>query len=149
MTAKSLKTALCVSASVVVLMIASSSAFAADIGYLENKLDKAMQQIDIQSKQIKQMSLELKRLKAEQSSSEGNTNKPKIEKRLTEVEEMVFKLDDKIGSRAVVNAFDTMKLDIGGVVHTTYTHLNSDSGSASAFDTQNFELLSKAEIDED
>jgi len=135
---------LCATSSIAVITLSSSTAFAASVDELEAKLDKAMKLIESQAKQMQSMTNQISKIQ----NQKGGSASGDIEDRLAEVEETVYNLDDKIGSRAVANAFDAASLDIGGFVHTTYTMIDSDAGSASAWDTQNFELLIKADIDD-
>lgn len=140
-------------ASVSCMAMLALPAQGASVDELEAKLTKAMALIEAQAKQMEQMSGELKQLKAGSVVSTDIEGMPsglmeEINERLEEVENTVYEIDDKVGSRAVVNAFDALSLDIGGFIHTTYTSIESDNGSASAFDTQNFELLIRADLDD-
>jgi hypothetical protein len=143
------KNILLTTASVAALGLFASSANAADNAALEAKLNQALKLIEAQSQQMNKMSSELNGLKARSTGGRSSSSvSADIEERLSQVEETVFDIDDRVGSRAVVNAFGARSLDIGGFIHTTYTSIDSDSGEASAFDTQNFELLIKADLDE-
>lgn len=124
---------------------------------LEEKLNKAMDLIEAQAQQIDELAQELNNLKNQNfeyssnpspKSDNASDDIDRLEVRVQDAEETLYELDDKVGSRAVVNAFDAGSLDIGGFIHTTYTNIESDQGSAQAFDTQNFELLIKAQIDD-
>ena len=72
-----------------------------------------------------------------------------LSERVDFAEEMLNDLDEKVGSRAIVHAFDAMEFDLGGFVHTAFTHVNGDSGSASSFDRMTLELLGKIKFTED
>lgn len=146
---KSLKTFLYSSVSAAAFVLASAPANAATVDELEAKLNAAVALIEQQSKQMEELSSQLQQVKLNKvAPASGRTNVAQFEERLAEIEDTVFDLDDKVGSRAVVNAFDAASLDIGGFVHSTYTYVDTDTGSAGAFDTQNFELIIKADLDE-
>lgn len=68
--------------------------------------------------------------------------------RLDVLEDTLLDVEEKIGSRAVVNAFDAVKVDIGGFFHSAYTYIDGEDGSATSFNRQNFELLISAELNE-
>lgn len=69
--------------------------------------------------------------------------------RLDQVEESVVSIEDRVGSRAVANAFDAMSLDIGGFLHQTFTYADGDDGSSASFNKTTFELLLKAQLTDD
>lgn len=64
------------------------------------------------------------------------------------LEQGIDQLSEKVGNRAVVHAFDGMKLDIGGFLHTAYTYIEGDDHSEGSFNRQNFELLIGTELTE-
>ena len=66
--------------------------------------------------------------------------------RLNEMEDIVLDLGDKTGSRALVKAFDAVSIDLGGFLHSAFTYVDGEDGSASSFNRQTFELLLKAEL---
>lgn len=66
--------------------------------------------------------------------------------RIEEIEELTQDIEEKVGSRAIIHAFDGESLDIGGFIHSAYTMIDARDESASSFDRQNFELLASAEI---
>lgn len=72
-----------------------------------------------------------------------------LEERLAEIEDVVYDLDEKVGSETIANAFDASNLDIGGFINTAYTYVDGESGSAGAFNRQNFELLIRADLSDD
>jgi hypothetical protein len=69
-----------------------------------------------------------------------------LSERLEVQEDIIQELDEKVGGRAVVHAFDAMELDFGGFLHSTFTHIHGDQGSASSFDRLTFEILLKAQF---
>lgn len=84
--------------------------------------------------------------KVDQIASESSSEKDDTADRLDSLEETVFDIDERVGSRAVVHAFEGLSLDIGGFIHSTYTAIDSEDGSATGFNRQNFELLISAEF---
>ncbi len=81
-------------------------------------------------------------------SSDSNEALEELTVRMDETELTVADIDEKVGSRAVVHAFDGMQLDLGGFMHTAFTHINGDQGSASSFDRLTFEILAKVKFSE-
>lgn len=71
-----------------------------------------------------------------------------LEERIDDLEEILSEIDDHVGSRAVVNAFEGISLDVGGFLHSTVTHADGEEGSATSFNRNVFELLVRAELDE-
>lgn len=69
-----------------------------------------------------------------------------LSERLEIQEDLTEELDEKVGSRAIVHAFDAMQLDFGGFLHSAFTHIHGDQGSASSFDRLTFEILLKAQL---
>lgn len=126
---------------------------------LERKLEQAMGLIN-------SLAGEIKRLKEERTAAsspapagtpaQAATLGEKIQKvasqvaavndRIDEVEEVVFDVEEKVGSRAVVKAFDATSLDIGGFLHSAFSFVDGSNGSSSSFNRQVFELLARAEL---
>ncbi len=112
------------------------------------------EQLEEMNQRMENMRLRMERL--EHSNDAGATNgfkdqssKEKFEEfseRLAAQEDLSQELDEKIGSRAIVHAFDAMQLDFGGFLHSAFTHVHGDQGSASSFDRLTFELLLKAQF---
>lgn len=71
------------------------------------------------------------------------------EDRLANIEDAIENIEERIGSRAVVQGFDAIELTMGGFLHSTFTSVSSDDGSSSSFNRQIFELLVRAQLDED
>ena len=69
-----------------------------------------------------------------------------LSERLDAQEELIQDLDERVESRAVVHAFDAIKLDFGGFLHSAVTHVHGDNGSATSFDRLTFEILLKAQF---
>ena len=69
-----------------------------------------------------------------------------LSERISAQEDLTQELDERVGSRAIVHAFDAMALDFGGFLHSAFTHIHGDQGSASSFDRLTFEILLKAQF---
>ena len=170
------KTANLLSSTALLCCLISAPAFAGDsekIAQLEAQLEKAMQMIEAQSKQMSILQKEVKALKSAENEkvaaaekidtlekdlvtykaasiqpSAGTTPNASLEQRVTEMEDIVYDLDEKVGSETLANAFDASNLDIGGFVNTAFTYVDGEDGSAAAWNRQNFELLIRADLDD-
>lgn len=69
--------------------------------------------------------------------------------RVDELETVVDRIDDQVGSRAVVSAFDALQLDFGGFVDLAATHVRGDDDSATSFNRSVAELLIRAQLLDD
>jgi len=69
--------------------------------------------------------------------------------RLNDVEDMTFDLDEKVGGRALVRAFDAEEFDLGGFLHTGVTLVDGKNNTEAAVNRMTFELLAKAQISDD
>ena len=69
-----------------------------------------------------------------------------LEERLEDLEIVAANVDESIGSRAVVNAFDGVSLDVGGFFDTAATLVVGEEETTGSFNRQVFELLVKAEL---
>lgn len=96
-------------------------------------------------RQLQQMQQQIDQLKSKQGSSGSES----VDSRINAMEESVVSLEDRVGDRAVIHAFEGIKVDIGGFFHSAYTYIDAEEGSAGSFDRQNFELLIAAQISED
>lgn len=127
------------------LSLTASTAFAkADdrVAELERKLEQSMVMIS-------QMQAEIAELKkADASAATATQTLAEQSARLDEVEVTVAGVQEKVGSRAVVNAFDATSIDLGGFLHQTATHINGDTGNATSFNATVFELLLRAQLNE-
>ncbi len=111
-------------------------------------------QLEIMNQRMENMRIRMERLEhnkhdgaikelKDQSSKEQFEE---LSERLEAQEDLSQELDEKVGSRAIVHAFDAMQLDFGGFLHSAFTHVHGDQGSASSFDRLTFELLLKAQF---
>lgn len=72
-----------------------------------------------------------------------------VEERVEELENIVTEIDQRVGSRAVVNAFDASRFDIGGFFDGSVSAAFGEGANDSAFNRQVFELLVKAQLSKD
>lgn len=70
------------------------------------------------------------------------------EERVEELEDIVSDLEESIGSRAIVKAFDALEVNIGGIFISDFTYVDAEDGEEGAFNRQNFELLISAQLNE-
>jgi len=68
--------------------------------------------------------------------------------RIKALEESLWAIEEKLGERTMVQAFDGVRFDLGGFIHTAYTTIDAEDGTRASFDRQNFELLIGAELDD-
>ena len=126
------------------------------IDRLEAQLEKALSLIEAQSQEMKRLQGELSEIKARPvvRSTRGTVNGSvanrlnQVEETLKYVEETVYEIDDRTNGRGVANVFDAERLNIGGFFNTAFTYVDGEDGSAKAFNRQNFELLIRADLDE-
>jgi len=69
--------------------------------------------------------------------------------RVDELEDYVFDIDERLGSRPVVRAFDGLSLDIGGFITQSFTAAFGEDSSEASFNQTLFELLIAAQVNED
>lgn len=133
LTHKQSKKRLVLASALISLLSFSSATSAADSTSTRiEKLDRTVQALEA----------ELNALKAERG---GQGNQQLIE-RVDEIEEAVFDVSERIGSREVINAFEGMSVDIGGFLHSTYTTADGEDGSAHSYNRNVFELLVRADF---
>lgn len=133
-------------------VLAQSSDQDEKIQELSNRLDQAMSLIE-------KLSAELAEVKAQKASQEiqeipesvheFQEQMQEVNLRLDDIEGVVVDVEDRIGSRAVANVFDAKRLDIGGFLLSTLTHVNGEDGSSTSFNRQVFELLINGELSDD
>jgi len=114
------------------------------VGELERMLNQSL-------KAVEQLSGEVQSLKEEVQASGAGAVEDEVEEqsaRIDELEDMLLDVDEKVGSRAVINAFEAESLDFGGFLHSTFTYVDGEDGSATAFNRNIFEILIKANLDE-
>ncbi len=116
-----------------VILYATTGFFVANTSFAQsNNVAKLQEEIDA-------LRIEIEKLKLETADAVTNS-------RLNELEVAMEDAQDKIGSRALAHAFEGIKLDIGGFLHTAYTIVDAEDDSQGSFNRQNFELLIGAEL---
>lgn len=111
---------------------------------------------------IRELENEVKRLKNARSSADtGDQTKDATaetaatdlretvtttKERVRTLETAVDRIDRQVGSRAVVNAFDAVSLDVGGFIDMAAKHVNGEDNNLTSFNRQVAELLFKAEL---
>lgn len=118
------------------------AAYAADdtrIQELEAKLEKSIRMIEALSSEVTTL---------KKRGTAGYSHSLSAD-RLDQMEEQIFDLEDKVGSRAVAHAFDAKSIDIGGFLHSTFTHVDANADNATSFNRTIFELLLKADLGDD
>ncbi len=101
----------------------------------------ANQQIE---KEVEQLNKDIKALKEKVKQLESKTDPDRID----EIEEAVYDVDERVGSRDVINAFEGMSVDMGGFLHSTFTYADGEDGSAQSFNRNIFELLVRVDFSE-
>ena len=132
--------------------IADDAAQDAKVAELASRLDQAMSMIEKLSAELAQ--LKSQRLQDEikevpESVRRVQARMDDVDERLDDIEGVVVDVEDRIGSRAVANVFDAERLDIGGFLLNTLTHVDGEDGSATSFNRQVFELLIKGQLSDD
>lgn len=122
------------------------------IHLLEEKLEQALRVIETLQEEVNELK-QRQPAKGEVALAPENPPSPDeriqdLEERIEETEELVSIIDERVGSRAVVNAFDASDLNIGGFVDLATTHANGADSSATSFNRQVFEVLVSAELGE-
>lgn len=111
-------------------------------------------QLNVMQQRIDEMRLridEMARAKQKGSATELENQSWKdsydeLSERLAPQENLTQELDENVGSRAIVQAFDAMQLDLGGFLNAAFTHIHGEKGSATSFDQLTFEILLKAQF---
>ncbi|WP_103654457.1 hypothetical protein [Agarilytica rhodophyticola] len=112
-----------------------------DENILKTKIEELEKKVEILNRKIDDSGLS----DTSSSSELGGENS----ERIAELEESLWSIEERLGQRAIVQAFDGIRLDIGGFIHTAYTNIDGEDNRDSSFDRQNFELLIGAELDEE
>ncbi len=114
---------------------------------MQDKLAEAMAAIQALSRTVStlQNEIAIQNAKADNPSS-SETMMVELDERVEELEDTVDTIDGRVGSRAVANAFDASKLDIGGFVDIATTLAIGEDKTEAAFNREVFELLVKAKL---
>ncbi len=126
------------------LALCSQSIFAEESD--KEKIKLLEQRLEQSEQLLKKLSQQLTELK---NKVENTPALEEQDERITELEDSVEEIDEKVGSRAVVHGFDGLKVDVGGFIHSALTIIDGENSSEASFNRQNFELLIKADLNED
>lgn len=127
------------------LLCLQGNAVASDVASIRETLAQTQQQ-------LRQLQEKVEALEAALEQQEATPAEPEIvllSERVDDLEMIAVDVDEKIGSRAVVNSFDSVHLDIGGFFDTAATIAINENGTTASFNRQVFELLAKAKLGED
>ncbi|MGF1545184.1 MAG: hypothetical protein ACFB00_11905 [Parvularculaceae bacterium] len=122
----------------------ASPAAADDTAALTRALEETQAQLRALQAQVDALESAL----ADKEAEEAAADVILLSERVDELETIAVDTDEKIGSRAVVKAFDGASLDIGGFFDTSATIAIGEEGTDAAFDRQVFELLARARLGE-
>ncbi len=86
--------------------------------------------------------------KAQVQQQSAEKERKELRERLDFLENEVLTMQEKVGSRSLLHAFDALELDIGGFATQSFAVLDSEKRQEGAFDLGQFELTIKAELDE-
>ncbi len=121
-------------------LIVCGKAYAYDSEDLATQLLEAKKQIELLQTQITRIEAQLEQLPP--------TADADLEERVEDLELVSVEMDESIGSRAVVSAFDAVSLDIGGFFDSTVTLAIGEEGTDISFNRQVFEFLIRAKLSE-
>lgn len=121
------------------LLMASAPAAAQD----EN-LDSLRKQLDEARSMIQKLSGRIEQVEKSRAQTPAVDND--VNSRLDELEEQMFDLDERTGSRAIIHAFDAISLDIGGFLTQQFTYAIGEDSDEASFNATQFELLIKADL---
>ena len=125
---------------ILAILLNGTSSFAEEIDEIAADLARAKAQLSVLQEQVSRLEALLE--KTDQISVTA------LEERVEELEIVAADVDESIGSRAVVNAYDGISLDVGGFFDTTVTAAIGEDATSASFNRQVFELLIKAELGE-
>lgn len=115
---------------------------------LEDKLNQTIKQMEMLTKELSAIKKSNAPV-AKAGSGDIAKQLKQIRMRVDDVEDVVSNVEEKVGSRAVVHAFDALKLDLGGFLHIAATHVVGEHGQVTSLNRTTFELLTKATLAED
>ncbi len=119
----------------------------AHMAQMQRKLDAAMVAIQQLSSTVAELQNEIAAQKSHKANASSNMGMmTELDERVEELEDTVDTIDGRVGSRAVANAFDATKLDIGGFVDIATTLAIGEDKTEAAFNREVFELLVKAKL---
>ncbi|RMD64772.1 MAG: hypothetical protein D6826_01700 [Alphaproteobacteria bacterium] len=107
---------------------------------LEDQLRRSQETVQTLSSELQELKRRLEK-SAEKQSEQSE--------RLDELEDVATSMEERIGSRAVVKAFDAAELNLGGFLDMAATHVEGEDDGATNFNRIVFELLAGATLWED
>ena len=146
-TASSAMFALCLSTAITPAFAATNDELAAELAETRAALKALQQQVELMQRQLTAPDPARGGVPTPVKISAAHTDND-LEPRVTEIEDLVIDMDERVGSRAVASAFDAASLDIGGFFDSAATVAFGEGGTEAAFNRQVFELLLKAELGE-
>ena len=115
---------------------------------ISKHLQQMQHQLDETLLRVKQLELHDKGLSPLPSDEALDEQINALSDRVNDQEDLIQDLDQKVGGRTLIRAFDATQFDFGGFLHSTFTHVNGENGSATSFDRLTFELLFKVQFSE-
>ncbi len=85
----------------------------------------------------------------ENGQPSGGGLSPSDEARIAALEDMFLDMDERVGTRGLVQAFDAISIDIGGFLTQSLTVVKGGGSSDASFNNTQFELLIAAQITEE
>lgn len=142
------------SSSLMVAALCFGSVAMAVPAYADSAADKRVEALEQMLKQslakIDHLSGEVEKLKSYEPTKQAAPAKVAYSEeslaRIEALEDELAGLDSRVGSRTVVNAFDAVKFDLGGFIHSAVTNVQAEDGEATSFNKTVFELLLKADL---
>ncbi len=118
---------------------------------MQQKLDAALAAIAQLNGTVKTLQSELAAQKSKMTKAAATDPEmvAELDERVVELENAVDTIDGRVGSRAVANAFDATKLDIGGFVDIATTLAIGEDKTEASFNREVFELLLKSKLGKD
>jgi len=131
---------------------------------LEKRLDQATTVIEKLIREVEQLKAEkapgqrppaaapaapTRRTVSTDSAPQTDARLREVEERLDGVEDVVATVEEKVGSRATVKAFDALQLDFGGFYNAAVTGVFGEDDNAVSLNRQTLEFLLKATLHED
>lgn len=146
---------------VIALALASGAAMAQAESGSVDRIAELEQQLQHVLGIVRNLSAEIATLKTERQNGRGasldeieltarleqmNRQVADTNARLDDVEEIAFDIDERVGSRALLRAFDAKSFDLGGFFHAGATFVDGKENDEAAVNRLTFELLAKAEL---
>lgn len=139
-------------AAIISILMAPNLAFAdgdtdEQMAQMQRQLEEAMLAIQALSGTVTALQNELAQQQTVQAPASPDIM-VELDERVEELEGVVDAIDNRVGGRAVVNAFDAAKLDIGGFVDVAATLATGEDKTEASANREVVELLLKADLGE-